>query len=243
MNVAMTRVDTQGAIKERLVGSNVDVRTVLHFKLPVETVKTLLPVDWEADPPTSGHAVGANLRLTLIDPVAAFDAQGVPRPTVCFMHCGIPARSLSTPARGLMLFTGLSPRGAGPYGTNLTAIARVERRTLCDSNRSLVDESWAFAAAGAESVSVRLAFERAEAARETGSIHVYSRVTPRFCRIYRYDQLVDIAHGGSAEHQRLQRFELEASGEPFGHLFDGQEQLVSIVSVPSYSRQVLVPEP
>lgn len=247
----MMRTDTQSnqgscpvdkPFAERLVGTNTDVRTVLHFKLHDDAVQGMLPPGWEVDSPSSGYAAGANLRATFIDTVAAHDPSGSPRPGVCYMHIGILAKRQDFGRRGLMLFTGLSPSGAGPYRTNLAATAHVERKVLHQPNHSTTEESWRFDGATA-SVSLRLAFARGGIAREEGSLNVYSRAVPEFFRIYRYTQCLDVIQGGAVDGQRLHQFEFKAAGQPFAHFFDGSEQLISVVSIPSYSRQVFLPEP
>ena len=227
---------------EQLAGANVDVRTVLYFKLRDDVVKGMLPQDWEIDPPSAGYAAGANFRATFIDTIAAYDAAGASRAAVCYMHIGIPARKHDSRSRGLMLCTGLSPSGPGPYRTNLTAAAQVERRILHQAHRSTTEESWQFDG-DAASVSLRLGFTRGTVAREEASLHVYSRVAPEFCRIYRYDQCIDVIQAGAADGQRLQQFEFRVTGDPIAHIFDGTEQLISAVSVPSYSRTVFLREP
>lgn len=228
------------APEEVLAGSNVDVRTVLHFQLATETVQALLPTNWDVDSPHSGPAAGANLRVTMIEAVAAYDAQGKPRPTVSYMHFGIPARRRGAVSGGVMLFMGLSPSAPGPYGTNLMAVANVERTIRHKTHGTAVDESWSFVAADDRSVTLRLSFARGQPARETAALHVFSRANPEFFRIYRYDQCIDVL-GVPGASSRLQEFQFKAAGDSLAALFDGTERLISVVAVPSYVRQVFLP--
>jgi hypothetical protein len=62
--------------QEKLVGTNMDVRTILNFKVADSAIQKLLPPGWEANPATSGPSAGANLRVTFVDQMAAHDAAG-----------------------------------------------------------------------------------------------------------------------------------------------------------------------
>jgi len=222
---------------ETFAGSNVDSRTVLHFRLRDAVLRPLLPSGWELDPPLHGDAAGANLRVTFIDTLAAFDANGTPRSAVCYVLVGIAARRNDSSQGGLLLMTGLSPAGPGPYQTNGNASAQVQRGILHDSERSFAHESWSFQGAGG-SIRLQLEFVRGVAAREQSRLQVFSGALPGFSRVYRYDQCVDVIQG-----DRLMKLEFKAAGAMFSSLFDGTEHLVRALSIPSYSRSIFVPRP
>ena len=95
--------------QEKLVGTNMDVRTILNFKVPDAAVQKLLPPGFEANPATSGPSAGANLRVTFVDQMAAHDAAGKPTPPVRNLIFGIPVRKPGSESGGLMIFAGLSP--------------------------------------------------------------------------------------------------------------------------------------
>jgi hypothetical protein len=58
--------------QEKLVGTNMDVRTILNFKVADAAIQKLLPPGWEANPATSGPSAGANLRVTFVDQMVIF---------------------------------------------------------------------------------------------------------------------------------------------------------------------------
>ena len=64
--------------QEKLVGTNMDVRTILNFKVADAVIQKLLPPGWEVNSATSGPSAGANLRVTFVDQMAAHDATGKP---------------------------------------------------------------------------------------------------------------------------------------------------------------------
>ena len=229
-----------GETSRKLAGSSVDCRTILHFRIDAAAVAPLLPRGWEVAPPDTGAAAEATVRVTMIETIAAYDALGRARDAVTYMHVGIPARHRSAPSQGLMLITGLSPGGAGPYGTNLQAVASLER-TMAKSNACTVcTEGWALCAPDVAGLSVKLSFRRGHLEREKAEAFVYSSVKPPFHRVYVYDQVVDTVCTPD-DRSRLHTFELKATGSPFGQLFDGREQLLSVVSVPVYTREVFLP--
>ena len=100
--------------QDKLVGTNMDVRTILNFKVADAAIQKLLPPGWEANPATSGPSVGANVRVTFVDQMAAHDATGKPTPPVRNLIFGIPVRKPGSETGGLMIFAGLSPAAGGP---------------------------------------------------------------------------------------------------------------------------------
>ena len=58
--------------QEKLVGTNMDVRTILNFKVADAAIQKLLPPGFEANPATSGPSAGANLRVTFVDQMVIF---------------------------------------------------------------------------------------------------------------------------------------------------------------------------
>ncbi len=67
----------QSANAERLVQSTTEARTLLHYKAEKALVEKLLPVGWVSNPGT-GSLKDANLTITLIDGIAAANAEGHP---------------------------------------------------------------------------------------------------------------------------------------------------------------------
>jgi hypothetical protein len=114
--------------QEKLVGTNMDARTILNFKVSDAEVQKLLPPGWEVNSASSGPSAGANVRVTFIDQMAAQDAAGKPTPPVRNLVFGIPVRRPGSETGGLMIFAGLSPGVPGPYGTSMKATNTVERK-------------------------------------------------------------------------------------------------------------------
>ena len=99
--------------QEKLVGTNMDVRTILNFKVADAAIQKLLPPGWEANPATSGPSAGANLRVTFVDQMAAHDAAGKPTPPVRNLIFGIPVRKPGSEDRRADDFRRAFPRRRG----------------------------------------------------------------------------------------------------------------------------------
>ena len=73
------------------------------------------------------------------------------------------------------------------------------------------------------------------------SVLVYSAAKPEFYRIYRVEAAADVVRSTATNIDRAQTATFTASGPKLSPIFDGKEQLVSITSLPFYSRQVTLP--
>jgi hypothetical protein len=228
--------------QEKLVGTNMDVRTILNFKVSDAAIQKLLPPGWEASPATSGPSAEANLRVTFVDQMAAHDAAGKATPPVRNLIFGIPVKKPGSETGGLMIFAGLSPAAGGPYGASMKATNVVERKVGHEpAGKSIVEESWEYKADNGSSAALQVQYVRGIATREKGELRVYSQSKPEFFRIYRYEQGVDVVRGAGTGPERLQKAIFKAAGEKLSPLFDGTEQLISLTSVPWYQREIYLP--
>ena len=71
--------------------------------------------------------------------------------------------------------------------------------------------------------------------------NVHSAAKPDFYRIYRIEQAVDVVRSTATGVDRVTKLSFKASGGKLGQLFDGTEQLISVISVPWYTRQLYLP--
>jgi hypothetical protein len=103
-----------------------------------------------------------------------------------------------------------------------------------------MEESWDFKGDD-EFVRLQMQFVRGPLTISKVDIKVYSSARPDFYRIYRYDQGADILRGVGAPSDRVKSISFKATGGKLASLFDGSEHVVSITSLPYYSRQVFLP--
>jgi hypothetical protein len=230
--------------QERLVSTDASVRTILNFRAPAAAVEKLLPAGWQVEVPTSGWAAGSNLQIGFIEGVWTHDAQGRPQPaTGRNIIIGVPVKMQNADTRGMMLFAGLTTGAApGVYGVFAKSNTSSQRtfRTGADGVAT-VEEAWDAKADTGDAIQVQLQYARGVAAAEKIDARFYSGAKPDFYRLYRYTQAADVVRGAGAAAERLTWFNFKASGPKLGPLFDGTEQLISIVALPYYSRQVYLP--
>jgi hypothetical protein len=229
---------------DKFTGSNVDVRTVLTFKAPDAAVAKMLPDGWEVNSPASGPTQGFNLGLTLIDQVTVQDAEGKPVTLFRGAVLNIPARKKGSEMAGTMVFTGLMSAGGAPgaYGVYVPAKAKVEREVKTDSDgASRAEEEWEFKADDGSAIEVKIEYARGTATRNKVEARVFSAAKPDFYRIYRFELASDVVRSTATGVDRVGKISIKATGEKIAPLFDGSQQLISVTSIPWYSRQVYLP--
>jgi hypothetical protein len=239
--IALALLASPALAQDKLVGTNMDVRTIVNFKVSDAAIQKLLPPGWEVSPAASGPSAGVNLRVTFVDQMAAHDATGKPTPPVRNLIFGIPVKKAGEPG-ALMIFAGLSPNAGGPYGASMKAVNSVERKMRHEpGGPTTVEESWEYKADNGHAASLQVEYVRGVAERNKAELRVYAQPKPEFFRIYRFDQGLDVVRGAYSGTERLKKFTFKASGEKLSPLFDGTEQLISLTSVPWYQREIYLP--
>lgn len=227
--------------QEKFVGTNMDTRTILNFKVSDAALQKLVPAGWEVNPATGGPGAGANLRVTFVDQIQTGDVERKSVPPVRNLIFGIPVKKTGTTTSGLMIFAGLSPNAGGPYGASIKATNAVERKiSHSAAGQTVKEESWEYKTDTGYAVTMQAQYIRGTAAREKSELLVFAQPKPDFYRIYRYEQGTDVVRGAGVA-DRLQKFSFKATGEKLSPLFDGTEQLISFNSVPFYAREIYLP--
>jgi hypothetical protein len=231
--------------QEQLYGTTLDERTVLAFKVSDNVVQKMLPDGWQIDAPAAGPSKGANLSVVLVDQILALDPEGKRVDAVRGAALVVPAKKAGMEKSVAMVIGGLfSPASysPGPYGNFASAKADVERKIHNGpSGAADIEETWKFATEAGDAVQVQLRYTRGEPLRAKVEGLVYSALRPDFYRIYRYEQATDVARSTPTGVDRVQQLAFTASGQRLSPFFDGSEQLVSVTSIPFYSRQIYLP--
>jgi hypothetical protein len=227
---------------EKYVGSNVDVRTILAFRVADAAAQTFLPEGWELDVATTGSAKDINLRVTFIDRIVNQDAEGKAIDPVRIATLTIPAKKKGSDARGTMLFRAyVSDARAvpGPYGISVHASANMERKVRIDpEGATMVDESWEFRSHDGNAIQLQIQYGRVAATPDKAEAKLYSAAKPEFYRIYRSEQSTDVVRGAGVD--RVQNVQFKASGPQLAPLFGGAE-LIGVTSNPWYTRRTFLP--
>ena len=92
--------------QEKVVGNNVDVRTLLLFKASDTAVQKMLPEDWEVNSPAAGATKGFNLGISLIEQIIQQDPEGKSMDTYQGAALIVPAKKKGTDTAGTMVMSG-----------------------------------------------------------------------------------------------------------------------------------------
>ena len=231
---------------EKLVGTYGEVRTVLSFKVSDAAAQKLLPDGWQVSPASAGPSKDANLNVYFVDLLTVQNPDGSPGDTYRIAGLAIPAKKKGTEATVPMVAAGFASIPSyvpGPYGNSKLAGATVDRHLHRDpAGTTNVEESWEFKGDGSDGIQLQLQYVEGVATRSKVETTPHSAIKPDFYRIYRIKQAADVVRSTATGTDRLQKIVFKATGPQFSQLFDGSEQLVSITSLPWYSRQVSLPE-
>jgi hypothetical protein len=231
---------------EKLVATDASVRTILSFRVPDAAAQKRLPEGWQVSPPSTGPSKDANLSVVLVDLLTVQNPDGSPGETYWFAALTVPAKKKGTDATVPMVVGGLSSTPSyapGPYGTAAVASATVDRHVHSDAaGKTSVEESWEFKGDGGDAIQLQLEYVSGVPIRSKGEATPHSAVKPDFYRIYRFEQAADVVRSTATGIDRAQKYAFKAAGAKLSPPFDGSEQLVSITSVPFYSRQIFLPE-
>lgn len=218
-------------------------RTLLSFRVTPANVQKLLPAGWTLEPSAAAGTRGANLNMTLMERLIVVDKQGMPvgTGTIRYLTMTAPARNADGKT-GTFVIAGLSPDAPGAYDVYTAAtMARVERSSESQgSDAGRARETWQFAAASGEKLSLTIAYRRGRLTKSHADTIVRSARHPEFQRTYHIDQASDVLRSLSSD-DRVDDVKFSASGGFLSALFDGTETLLSVTSVPWYVREITVP--
>jgi hypothetical protein len=235
------------AAGEKLVGTYGEERALLRFKVPEATAQKLLPEGWQASPDSTGPSKDANLNVVFVNVFTVHNPDGTPGEPYRVAGVVIPAKKTGTEGTVPMVVTGFAsiPSYApGPYGVFAPASATFDRHVHTDpAGASNIEEAWEFKADGGDLVQLQLQYVRGALTRSKAETMPHSASKPEFYRIYRLEQAADIVRSTATGTDRAQKYLFKATGGKLSQIFDGSEQLISITSLPFYSRQVFLPEP
>ena len=230
---------------EKLFATDASVRTILSFKVPDAAAQKLLPEGWQVSPPTTGPSKDANLNVVFIDVLTVQNPDGTAGEPARIASIGVPAKKKGTDATVPMVGPGFvsNPSYApGPYGTATVASATVDRHVHTDATgKSNVEESWEFKNDSVDAIQLQLQYVGGVPIRSKAEAMPHSAVKPDFYRIYRFEQAADVVRSTATGTDRVQKYAFKATGAKLSPLFDGSEQLISITSVPLYTRQIFLP--
>lgn len=227
---------------ETPVGSNIESRVVLAFKVDDAAATALLPDGWKALTLPQGPFAGANLVVLLADRHLGLDPDGQPTDPFASRYAAFVVYGVAPETKGPRTFvarTYETPPVQGVYGNAVGAkVSRAFSLTGEGSAPRHADEAWLVEAENGDRIAVELNYHQGRPGWSSGESMPYSAATPEFHRIYRFDQLADLAMSAGLGRDLNGEVELEIS---IPSLFDGTEELRAITVIPVYIRRVSLP--
>lgn len=230
---------------ETAVGSNVESRVVVGFKVSDGAVASMVPEGWAPLTLPQGPLAGTNLVVLFSDRHLGLDPEGKPIDPPSSRYAALVVYGVNPEVKGARMFVARvfeQPPVVDVYG-NATA-ARVSRAASLtgegDGPRTR-SETWSIEVEGQGAIRLDLSYEEGTPGWSSGEAQPWSLANPDFHRIYRYDQLADLAMS-SALGRDLKGDVAFASDIPaLADLFDGTERMTAITVIPVYVRKVFLP--
>jgi hypothetical protein len=226
-----------------------DERTYLWFHVEDAAAQALLPEGWVVSPPPGGPAAGANFLLILLERKLGVDPAGQALPggvNNLMAVTVVPARAEGGEEAGPVIVGGISADPAvtpGFYQVYQPGSIRLVRseETGGKDMAAAVSETWEVEGDDGTRLVLEIGYERGVASVTRFDNPVYSGADPEVFRIYRGHNGVEVLRSKPADVDRLNTFRLEAGGGIFAPVFDGSEEVVSVISLPWYFRETFLP--
>src|SRR6267143_143173 len=203
---------------EKHVQSTLDSRLVLAFKAnPAEVQRSL---DQEAD--------GKPAEI----------------PTYRNVIVGIPAHNPQTNEAGPVLVRIFTTAGVpGFYKTGVRAAVEHETASKgAGSDPGIASESWELKDGKGGTLTLQIRYDRSTPVRAKTEGRPRSGVDPTLWRIDRIEQSVDVVKSIPEGIDRMRNLRFRNNVAELDKLFDGKEQLISVISIPWYTRQTFLPD-
>lgn len=245
-NTTVCASNRRGGERMMRTHMSTEERLYVWLKADTEALQRLLPDGWVPQPAT-GFLQDANLVIVLIEGIAASDTNGQPLPARDrFAVVAVPAKNEQEGLTAFVIIDGLAAPAAsapGAYGVYKPARAAVERRSSNQGDvPASVEERWNIASDAGDHIQVQIAYERGVGVRKHIEPRVYSALKPTFYRIYKVDQVDDLVHTTHPNGPKARALEFSVVGGRLSELEVSGERIVGIVSVPSYYREIFLPE-
>ncbi|MDJ0637584.1 MAG: hypothetical protein QNJ20_02020 [Paracoccaceae bacterium] len=228
---------------ETLVGSNVDARVLVGLNANADGIEALMPEGWASVPFPSGPLKGSNLLMVLIDGILEMDPDGKPLDPPnrrAAVLVGLGKKDDAVRLYVLRLLTTVPERN--PYSVNVAAEVSRTRSLVgsADGTRKSSDE-WRISSAAGEELVFRLDYVEGKRGWSMGESFPHSAADPDFSRIYRYEQMVDLVMSKAVGKPSSGDYSLTNGISDLETVLDGSEEIIAILDVPVYVRDVFLP--
>ncbi len=245
--LCMTLISTITAA-ETLVESNVESRVTLAFKARDGELQNWLPAVWRVSPVAAGPTKDANLFVVFFQRLSSQGADGKPLPaggTDRGVVLAVPAKHAQSGEEAAFItrvYTSDHITLPGPYKNSSRADVRRELLLKGENlEAGAASDNWEIKEVGGGAMVLKIAYERSRPARAKIEQKNRSAVEPNFTRIYRVDQGIEVVKSVPLNVDRMKDYEFRSTIPELSKVFDGSVQLVSVIALPWYVRQVSLP--
>ncbi len=233
------------ASAETYLGSNVDSRVVIAFKVDDKAAQGWLPADWDLTPFPGGPIAGANLLAVLVNSHLVLDPEGNPATPASYR--GVALASLaghegSDEKRLFVTRVYVTDLAINPYKNSVAAsVGRSASYKGEPDAPPARTEEWTIGVESGGEMTISMDYRADSPTWSTSKSFVYSAVEPDFHRIYRYDQLADLVMSVPLEKKAAGEITFNTSIPELTPMFDGSEEMVAVIAVPVYVRKLYLP--
>ena len=233
------------AVAETPVGSNVDSRVLIGLQANPEGVQGFLPEGWASMPFPAGPLKGANAMLVLIDQHLSRMPDGThadPATRLAAALVGLGKQTDGDAVRLYVMRIYTTDPASNPYGNSVGAdITRTRTLSGDGAPGRQHSESWIIRPETGGELAFDLAYTTGRPNWVSDEAKPHSAANPDFSRIYRFQQLVDLAMSEALGKPLSGEVALTSSVEELDTLLDGSERVAAVMTVPVYLRDISLP--
>ena len=232
------------ASAETPVGSSIENRLMLAFKVNDEAVQSMMPDGWKALTLPQGPLAGTNLILSFIERDLVLDPGGKPAQPHQDRAMAVVAYGVRPDVEGVRVFvTRVFERAplANTYGNSVEAEFMHEKSVkVLGGAAPNHAERWVVQS-DEGTLEVTLSYDRGTPGWSESEARPYSAANPEFFRIYRYEQLADLAMSNGLGKPLSGEVALSSDIGELADALDGSQELQAILVIPVYVRTISLP--
>ncbi len=230
---------------ETQIGSTVESRVALAFKVNDQAAQVMLPDGWKLLTLPKGPLAGANALVAFIDKHLALDANGKPLTPHSSRAVALVNYGVKKGVKGVRTFITRvyeTPPAVNPYGNSISAnISRNASLSGPSSGPKIQQEVWSVKPETGGEINLSLSYQTGKPGWKSSKTTPYSNVNPNFYRIYKYQQLADLAMSSAIGRELKGEVSFKSSVAELAGVFNGSESLVGILTIPVYKREISLP--
>jgi hypothetical protein len=232
------------ALAEIYIGSNVDSRVYVAFKVNEKAAQEWLPADWTLTPLPEGPFAGANLLVVLVDTYLYLDAEGKPATPASFRSVALASlagREGSDEKRQFVTRVYVTDPSVNSYKNSIPA--RIGRSATYngEADARTRSEKWSVSPEGGGEMTLEISYGAEGPTWSAREARPYSAAEPDFHRIYRYEQLGHLVMSAPLGKKPAGEITFATTISELAEMFDGSEEMVGVVVAPVYMRKLYLP--